>query len=191
MSNRDKNDIRDLAGKILLATPSVPSTYMSKSMVYLCFHDLNGAMGIVVNKLVPDINVYNILNKMQVNTDGIENLDIHFGGVEEMDRCFIVHSSDYMSLESIAITNNIALTVNKDVIKAVTSVGGPRKKLLCMGCCIWDSEQLENEVASSYWIPIDADEALIFGNPKTDKWSKALLKIGSGTKVFSELQGNA
>jgi putative AlgH/UPF0301 family transcriptional regulator len=60
-----------------------------------------------------------------------------------------------------------------------------------MGCCIWDSELLENEVASGYWIPVALDEALIFGDPKVDKWSKALLKIGSKTGVFSDIPGNA
>jgi putative transcriptional regulator len=96
-----------------------------------------------------------------------------------------------MTSDSSIIGGHIALTINGDVIKVIASHIGPKRKLLCMGCCIWETEQLENEVASSYWIPIDSDEALVFGDPKADKWSKALLKIGSQTNMFSDLQGNA
>ena len=63
--------------------------------------------------------------------------------------------------------------------------------MLCMGCCLWEADQLEEEVASGYWVPIEADEALIFGDPRADKWSKALLKIGSHSNVFAEAAGNA
>jgi putative transcriptional regulator len=95
-----------------------------------------------------------------------------------------------MSSDSIPVDNHIALTVSKDILKVVAAKGGPSKKLICVGCCIWDTDQLENEVASSYWVPIKQDEALIFGDPKVDKWSKALLKIGSKTSIFSDIQGN-
>ncbi|MDR0678423.1 MAG: YqgE/AlgH family protein [Holosporaceae bacterium] len=191
MGNKD-NDIQNLRGKILLSTPSISNEYLDKSMVYLCSHDNAGAMGVIINKRVPDINVSSIFKKLKINLRGMENLDIHFGGLEEIDKCFILHSDDYSSPNSILVGHHLALTINGDIIKVITSHGGgPEKKLLCMGCCIWDVEQLENEVASSYWIPIDPDEALIFGDSKADKWSKALLKIGSRTNVFSDLQGNA
>ncbi|MDR0632162.1 MAG: YqgE/AlgH family protein [Holosporaceae bacterium] len=189
MSN---NDIRNLTGKILLSTQAISNEYPNKSMIYLCSHDKNGAIGIVINKLIPEMNVCNILKRLSMDMEeSVENLDILFGGSEEIDKCFILHSDDYMSSNSTIISNHIALTVNGDILKVITSTGGPTKKLLCMGCCLWDMEQLENEVASSYWIPIDPDEALIFGNPKADKWSKALLKIGSQTNMFSDFQGTA
>ncbi|MDR2158071.1 MAG: YqgE/AlgH family protein [Holosporaceae bacterium] len=190
MSNKD-NDIRNLTGKILLSTPSIPDGYLNRSMIYLCSHDKEGAMGVVINKLVPDINMCNILKTLKIKSQGLKNLDVHFGGAHEINRCFILHSDDYMASDSSIVSGHIALTINGDIIKVITSTIGPEKKLICMGCCIWDTEQLENEVAASYWIPIDSDEALIFGDPRTDKWSKALLKIGSKTNVFSDLQGNA
>ncbi|GHU14611.1 UPF0301 protein [Alphaproteobacteria bacterium] len=185
------SDIHNLAGKILLSTPSISNEYLTKSMIYVCSHDKNGAVGIVVNKLIPNMSIKDILEKLNVSAEGIENIDTHFGGSEEIDRCFILHSDDYMSPESTEISSNIALTINSDIVRAMTSTGGPSKKILCMGCYLWDPEQLENEVASSYWIPIEADEALIFGDPKADKWSKALLKIGFQTNLFLDTHGNA
>jgi putative transcriptional regulator len=160
-------------------------------MVFVCSHDKNGAMGIVINKLIPDMNLQKIMQKLKINSDGIDNADIYFGGTEEIDRCFILHSDDYLVSESNIINNRIALTVSVDIIRALVSKGGPSKKILCMGCCLWEGYQLENEVASSYWIPIEADEALIFGDPKVDKWSKALMKIGFRTNLFSDVHGNA
>lgn len=186
-----KNDIENLTGKILLATPAISNEYLSKSMVFVCNHDKNGAMGLVINKLIPNMDIRGLLRKLNVNSRGLENLELHFGGMEESDRCFVLHSDDYLASESTMMAGNIALTINTDIIRVSTSNGGPKKKIICLGCCLWEVEQLENEVAASYWIPIDADEALIFGDQKADKWSKALLKIGSHTNLFSNSQGNA
>lgn len=187
-----KNDIENLTGKILLATPAISNEYLNKSMVFICSHDKKGAMGLVINKPIPNMDIKSLLRKLQVNSDGLENLEMHFGGVEETNRCFILHSDDYLSSESTLIKNNIVLTVNTDIIRTlITSNNGPQKKIICIGCCMWGIEQLENEVASSYWIPIESDEALIFGDPRADKWSKALLKIGLHTNLFLNMSGTA
>jgi putative transcriptional regulator len=185
------NDIRNLTGKILISTPSISNEYLNRSMVYICSHDKNGAMGIVINKIIPNMSIKDILKKLQISFSGVENIDTYFGGTNEIDRCFIIHSDDYLSAESVIISDHVALTINSDILRAMTSSGGPSKKILCMGCCLWETEQLEDEVASSYWIPVDADEALIFGNPSVDKWSKALMKIGSRSNLFLDTSGNA
>ena len=186
-----KNDIENLTGKILLATPAISNEYLNKSMVFICSHDRTGAMGLVINKPIPNMDIKSLLQKLKINSDGLENLEMHFGGPEETDRCFILHSDDYIASESTRIKNNIALTINTDIIRASTSKDGPQKKIICIGCCMWEVEQLENEVASSYWIPIESDEALIFGDPRADKWSKALLKIGLHTNLFLNMSGTA
>lgn len=186
-----KNDIENLTGKILLATPAISNEYLNKSMVFICSHDRTGAMGLVINKPIPNMDIKSLLQKLKINSDGLENLEMHFGGPEETDRCFILHSDDYLASESTRIKNNIALTINTDIIRASTSKDGPQKKIICIGCCTWEVEQLENEVASSYWIPIESDEALIFGDPRADKWSKALLKIGLHTNLFLNMSGTA
>jgi putative transcriptional regulator len=160
-------------------------------MIYVCSHDKNGAMGVVVNKLIPNLDISGLLKNLRAKNKELANLNIHFGGREEIDRCFVLHSDDYMLHNSHLICNNIALTIDKDILNVITANGGPSKKLICIGCCIWETDQLENEVASSYWIPVEQDDALIFGDPKVDKWSKALMKIGSKTSMFSDIQGNA
>lgn len=186
-----RNDIENLAGKILLATLAISNEYLSKSMVFVCCHDKNGAMGLVVNKLLPDISAQNTLKKLNINVNQTKSLEIHFGGLEESDKCFILHSGDYLPPKSTLIKADIALTTNADIIKSFISGECPQKKIVCVGCCIWENKQLEKEVASSYWIPIESDEDLIFGDSKADKWSKALLKIGSRTNLLLDARGNA
>lgn len=189
--NNESNDMNNLVGKILVSTPSIPMKYLNKSMVYMCRHDCNGTVGIIVNKIIPGMEVHKILQKLSVNTLDIANISISFGGPEEIDQCFMIHSDDFMSPNSVVINKHIALTINGDLVKAMTLNVGPTRKILCMGCCLWEPYQLEDEIAANYWIPIDQDDALIFGDSKMDKWSKAILKIGSHSHVFAASSGNA
>lgn len=189
-----KNDIENLTGKILVATPAISNEYLNKSMVLVCSHDENGAMGLIINKPIPSMNIGNLMRRLNLYSEEFENLEVYFGGLEETDRCFILHSDDYLLEKSSRIRDGVALTINADIIRASLSgrwPQGPRERMVCIGCCIWEMDQLENEVASSYWIPVESDEALIFGNPKVDKWSKALLKIGMHSSLFSKESGNA
>lgn len=190
-----KNDVKNLTGKILLATPAISNEYLSRSMVLVCSQDDNGAMGLIINKPMPNMNIRKLITKLNWgDVGGLDNFNVYFGGLEETDRCFVLHSDECMSEESAIIRDGVALTINSDIIRASVSGGwyqSPREKMICIGCCMWDADQLENEVASSYWIPVESDEALIFGNPRADKWSKALLKIGVHTNLFSRESGNA
>ncbi len=192
MNNRN-NDLQNLTGYILLATPTIVSEYLSQSMIYICDHSKDGAMGVVINKLIPDVHILNIFRKWKLgnNDSSFKDLHIHFGGMDEIDKCFIIHSDDCMVKNSQIIKNHTALTISDDIIKSFITSGGPKRKILCMGCCTWTNGQLENEIASNYWIPIPADEALIFGDPFSDKWGKAFLKIGLHSKLFSDKSGNA
>ncbi|MBE6447302.1 MAG: hypothetical protein E7015_02325 [Alphaproteobacteria bacterium] len=190
--DKKNSDLQQLTGCVLLATPSITTEYLNKSMVYICEHSEDGAMGVVINKLIPDANILNIIKKWKINNSNhADDLHIHFGGMEEIDKCFILYSDDYTSSNNQIIKDHIALAISDDIIKSVITSEGPTRKIICMGCCTWEAGQLENEIASNYWIPIPADEALIFGDPCTDKWSKAFLKIGLQSKLFIHKAGNA
>lgn len=185
------DDMSKLSGKILVSTPIIPIKYMKRTMIYVCKHDYEGTVGIIINKIIPGMEVHSILKRMHMNVKNIDNVNVNFGGPEEIDQCFILHSDDFMSPSSVIINNHVALTINKDLVKAITLNVGPSRKLLCMGCCLWEPYQLEDEISSNYWIPIVQDEALIFGRSRVDKWKKALLKIGSNSNIFASISGNA
>ncbi len=189
MSNRE-NDIRNLTGKILLATPNISDTYISKSMVYICEHSDKGAMGVIVNKILPEMSLLQIFTK--INSRDIGNVKIHIGGDRDIDKGYILHTNNNLSENTIFVHDNIFMTTCDNVVKSFAfMMGESERKILCLGCYRWDPLQLENEVASNYWIPIHADEALIFGNPCADKWSKAFLKIGLHFPLFLDKFGRA
>ena len=187
--SKKRNDLQKLTGSILLATPTISTDYLQKTMIYICEHSEDGAMGLVINKLIPDANIINTIRKLRDNLLG--DINIYFGGMEEIDKCFILYSDDNATFANNIIKDQIALTISDDILKTVTTFGGPERKIICMGCCTWSSGQLENEIAENNWIPIPADEALIFGDPRSDKWSKAFLKIGLRSKLFVHTAGNA
>ncbi|MDR2766672.1 MAG: YqgE/AlgH family protein [Holosporaceae bacterium] len=189
MRNRESN-VQKLQGKLLLSTSSISNEYLKKTIIFVCDHGKNGAMGVIINKLVPNMSVRCILEKLHMNTDGVEDLEIHFGGLDEMDRCFVVHSSDHMAPGSKLIMEGLAISTDEDVL-GIVSCATPKRKMLCMGCCIWTPEQLESEVTGGQWIAVDGDEKLIFDDPREDKWNAALSKIGSSTNLFSHIEGSA
>ena len=189
MSNRE-NDIQDLTGKILLATPNISNAYMSKSMVYICEHSDKGAMGVVINKILPNMNLLQIFTKM--NFGDIGDVEIRIGGDRDIDKGYILHTNKNISENTIAVRDNIRITTCDNLVNTFAFImGESERKILCVGCYRWDSQQLENEITSNYWIPIRADEALIFGDSCADKWSKAFLKIGLRFPLFLDKFGRA
>jgi len=187
MSNRE-SDIQDLTSRILLATPNISDAYMNKSMVFVCKHSSEGAVGVIINKIIPKLSLVT-----QIKLDDIVgDVSIHIGGNKDLDNCYILHTNSNLSEDTIAVDNNIFLTVCSDIIKSLEFVNkDPKRKILCLGCCCWDPQQLENEIAANYWIPIPADEALIFGDSLATKWSKAFLKIGLHSHLFLDKSGRA
>lgn len=190
MSNKD-SDIQNLTGRILLSTPSAREGRVNKSMIFICEHGEKGAMGVTINKILPELNLISILNKFD---DSLEKeLIIHLGGDKSLDKCFILHTNETQLFSGTRpVHNNLFLTISDDILKSLTFLNkNPERKILCVGCCTWEAFQLEEEVSSNYWIPIVADEALIFGDPHIDKWSKAFLKIGLNSSLFLDKTGNA
>lgn len=189
---QQEDNIRNLTGKILLSTSLIADSYLNKSMVFVCNHDSKGAMGVVINKLIPNIKVSEIFKALNIRPKcKISDLEIHYGGPEEINRCFILHSLEYSVEGSQQISERLAFSMQQDVVRSAVSFASFSQKLLCMGCLLWEPDQLENEVASSEWLPVDADDALLFGAVHANKWGAAMLKIGIKNNVFSKLYGCA
>ena len=110
----------------------------------------------------------------------------------DVDKCYVLHTNKNLSENTVSVQDNIFLTVCDNVARTFSFVmDEPERKILCLGCYRWDSGKLEKEITSNYWIPIQADEALIFGDPFADKWSKAFLKIGLRSPLFLDRFGRA
>ncbi|MBQ3564887.1 MAG: YqgE/AlgH family protein [Alphaproteobacteria bacterium] len=186
------NNIQKLTGKLLLSTMATPSDkYLSKSIVLVCQHSKDGAMGLITNKVVPDLEILSLLNKTDLShLQNKNNMPFHLGGTENTDKCFVIHSNDFKFESSRKIDKQMSFATFDDLFR-IPPLSAPKNKIACVGCCSWEPGQLEDEVGRTLWIPLDADKDLIFGNPFFDKWRAALFKIGSKSKLLLEKFGNA
>jgi len=182
---------------MLIAMPSMGDPRFSRSVVFLCAHSKDGAMGIVVNKLASGITFPDLLEQLDIEPAAspghqLESLKVHFGGPVETARGFVLHSSDYrQETSSMAIADQVSLTATVDILKAMAAGNGPTRTLLALGYAGWSAGQLENEIRSNGWLHCDADEDLLFNTNVELKYDQALAKIGVDPSFLSGVAGNA
>ena len=189
-----------LDGQILIAMPIMDDERFSRSVIYLCAHSSEGAMGIVVNRAAGSIDFpgllvqLNIIDKDHQITlpDAAESLKVLMGGPVETGRGFVLHSSDFFIKDAtLPIDDGICLTATLDILKAIASGTGPKQAILALGYAGWAPGQLENEIQHNGWLHCDADPDLIFGRNVEDKYKLALDKIGIDLAMLSNEAGHA
>jgi putative transcriptional regulator len=172
-------DRYDLTGKLLISMPFLSDMRFSHTVIYICGHDSQGAMGLIVNKGLPSVTFEELLEQMEVSIPTIEKkVPIHYGGPVEIGRGFVLHSSDYVSEATVIIENGFAMTATLDILRAMALDEGPEQALLALGYVGWGSGQLENEIQENGWLSIDANSELIFGTDLDNKWRQALATLG-------------
>jgi putative transcriptional regulator len=182
----------DLTGKILIAMPFLSDPRFIHAVIYVCGHDAQGAMGLIVNKGLPAVTFEELLTQMEVDVSTVTTLvPIHYGGPVEVGRGFVLHSSDYASESTVLIENGFAMTATLDILRAIALNEGPRETLLALGYVGWGAGQLENEIQENGWLTIEADPALIFGRDLEGKWRQALATLGIDPAVLSFEIGHA
>lgn len=185
-------DDYDLTGKILIAMPFLSDPRFTHAVIYVCGHDAQGAMGLIVNKGLPAVTFEELLIQMNVDVSNIApQVPVHYGGPVEIGRGFVLHSSDYASESTVLIENGFAMTATLDILRAIAQNEGPRDTLLALGYVGWGSGQLENEIQENGWLTIEADPDLIFGSDLENKWRQALATLGIDPAVLSFEIGHA
>ncbi|MBX9804613.1 MAG: YqgE/AlgH family protein [Alphaproteobacteria bacterium] len=159
--------------------PFLPDPRFTHAVIYICGHDAQGAMGLIVNKGLPAITFEELLTQMEVDISTIATqVPIHYGGPVEVGRGFVLHSSDYVSESTVLIENGFAMTATLDILRAIALNEGPRETLLALGYVGWGAGQLEHEIQENGWLTIDASPELIFGSDLDGKWRQALATLG-------------
>lgn len=172
-------DNYNLTGKILIAMPFLSDPRFSQTVIYVCGHDSQGAMGLIVNKGLPTVTFKDLLTQMDVTfSESSEQIPVQYGGPVEVGRGFVLHSNDYMSESTVLIENGFAMTATLDILRAMALNQGPRDTLLALGYVGWSAGQLENEIQQNGWLPIEANEELVFGQDLENKWRQALATLG-------------
>ncbi|MFC6197214.1 YqgE/AlgH family protein [Ponticaulis profundi] len=183
-----------LAGKILIAMPGIDDDRFSRTVILLCAHNDEHAMGIVLNRTMMDLTLPELLDQLNVPIQANPPTDpILLGGPVGKDRGFVLHSEDFESIgATIPVADGIRLTATKEVLHAIASEECPKKCRLALGYSGWGPHQLEAELKENIWLVTDADDEIIFDCDFDNKWEKALQKLGiSSTQIQIGTAGSA
>jgi len=185
---------------MLIAMPSMRDERFSRSVIYICAHSSEGAMGIIVNQLAVNVNFPDLLVQLEVipAADLIQlpqragTVKVLKGGPVETGRGFVLHSADFFIENStLPIDEGICLTATLDILKAIARGDGPASAVLALGYAGWAPGQLENEIQENGWLHCAADTDLIFGTDNDNKYERALKKLGIAVGMLSSEAGHA
>ena len=186
-----------LAGQLIIAGPGMLDKRFRNTVIYMCVHDAEQAMGIILNRPKPDLKLSSMLPHLNVKGPVThEDTQVLYGGPVETERGFVLHTRDFSDpTTTLPLSDTLALTTSKSVLNALTKPNAPKRAVLALGYAGWTSGQLEAEIMRNSWIvvPISspADEDIIFtGDPK-QKWKHALAKIGITPEFLSAEAGSA
>jgi putative transcriptional regulator len=177
-----------LDGQFLVAMPAMTDKRFARSVIYMCAHSVQGAMGLIVNQRAPHITFPELLGQLSIpggdnGGNGFEpdriDLDVHVGGPVETGRGFVLHSSDYFAADStLPIDDGVSLTATVDILKAIASGKGPDRAILALGYAGWRPGQLESEIQANGWLHCPRDVDLLFDRDLDQKYGRAMSKIG-------------
>ncbi len=186
-------EAQHLDGKLLIAMPSMGDPRFNRSVVYLCAHSGDGAMGLIVNKPAADLNFGDLLEQLDIKAERpIEGIDVHYGGPVEHGRGFVLHSRDYEAQDATLNVNDMfGMTATLDILEDISQGHGPESCLLALGYAGWGPGQLEDEIRENGWLTCDANAGLVFSDDHDGKWKAAMDVVGIDPRMLSSEGGSA
>jgi len=184
----------DLTGKVLIAMPGMGDPRFAGSVVFMCSHSPEGAMGLIVNKRMAEVTFAEMLEQLEiVPPGGAPDMPVCFGGPVEMRRGFVLHTSDYHSAknESLVVDHRFAMTATLEILEDIAHRRGPLKALMTLGYSGWGPGQLEAEIGDNGWLTAEATPELIFSTAIDRKWEAALQSLGVHPLMLSSEAGHA
>ncbi|MCL4767959.1 MAG: YqgE/AlgH family protein [Hyphomicrobiaceae bacterium] len=189
-----------LEGQLLIAMPAMSDRRFARSVIYMCAHSAEGAMGLIINQRAPSINFPDLLERLQLVDEDAEaavppdmmQMAIHLGGPVEPERGFVLHSADYYTPSStLPINDEVCLTATIDILKALAAGEGPDRAILALGYAGWAPGQLESEIHANGWLHCAADLELVFDLDLEEKYERALFKLGIDPTHLVNAAGHA
>jgi putative transcriptional regulator len=173
-----------LTGQLLIAMPAMGDPRFAQSVIYLCAHTAEGAMGLVLNRPLKDPS-------FEAPLPPARRIRLYAGGPVDDARGFVLHTTDWTGEGSLCVNEGLALTASLDVLKAIAEGGGPREGILALGYAGWGPGQLDAEIQQNAWLSVPADEAIVFGGDHDTKWRRALGKLNIDPLLLSGAAGHA
>jgi putative transcriptional regulator len=169
-----------MKGHILIAMPHLSDPYFRRSLVFICEHDEQGAMGLIINKSFEDDSIKKIFPSLIVNDDAINEVisPMHFGGPVDLERGFLLHSTDFVSEDTLKINEDFSLTSNSEIIDAIQIGTGPQSFKMMLGYAGWGKGQLESEIENGDWLFQEVKPDFIFNGVEIEKWISATQSFG-------------
>jgi len=182
----------NLTHHFLIAMPAMADPHFSKTLTYICEHNDQGALGLVVNR-PSEMTLAKLLEQVSipVSTGDCDRIAVHYGGPVQTDRGFVLHGPVGNWQSTLSISSEIGLTTSKDILQAVARGEGPRKMLVTLGYAGWAPGQLEHELAQNAWLTVAARDDVIFDLPPTERLPAAMEMLGVDYATLSENAGHA
>lgn len=181
-----------LTGQLLIAMPTMGDPRFERTVIYMCAHSADGAMGLVVNKAADEIDFSELLSQLKIETGEIKHpIPVLAGGPVESGRGFVLHSLDYSQESTLKVTEDVGLTATVDILRAMAEGEGPRHSLLTLGYAGWSSGQLDHEIQANGWLNVAADASILFDAELGQKWDRAVRKVGIDPSFLSADAGHA
>ncbi|HET7880743.1 MAG TPA: YqgE/AlgH family protein [Acetobacteraceae bacterium] len=181
-----------LTGQLLIAMPAMEDERFAHSVIYLCAHTPEGAMGLVLNRPLEKPKFDELLRQLDVAPQPpARRIRLCAGGPMDNARGFVLHTTDWTGEGSLRVDEGVALTASLDVLKAIAEGKGPREGLLALGYAGWGPGQLDAEIQQNAWLSVPADETLVFDGDDDTKWRRALAKLKIDPLLLSGTAGHA
>ncbi len=186
------DSINSLQGQLLIASPHMDDTRFKRSVIMMCQHDAQSAMGLVINKQASSLKLGDLYEKLDIGAPRFAVEDpVHIGGPVDSNRGFVLHSQDHMLPDSMAITHEIGLTASVEILRDITGGVGPSHTIVSLGCAGWSPGQLDREMSENVWLNLPASTDLVFEHDRETLWQQAFDAIGIDPAYFAGDAGNA
>ena len=181
-----------VTGQLLIAMPGMRDERFAKSVIYMCAHTEEGAMGLVLNRRLDSLTFAELISQLELDEKHLSrDVPVHFGGPVESGRGFVLHTSDYQQDATLEVVNGVALTATVEILKAIAQGKGPQKSLLAKGYARWGPGQLDKEIRANGWLQVPRDSEIIFDIEPDTKWERAIQRLGIDPRMLSDDVGHA
>lgn len=181
-----------LAGHLLIAMPGMQDPRFDHSVVCLCAHSSEGAMGVMINRPLAGMVFDDLLRQLKVEPlPPARRIRMLSGGPVETGRGFVLHTDDWRTEGSLDFAPGLTLTASTDILAAIAGGGGPRDGVLALGYAGWGPGQLEDEIQRNAWLNVPADAALLFREDLSGSWNAALARLRIDPALLSGTAGHA
>jgi putative transcriptional regulator len=181
-----------LEGQLLLALPGIGDPRFERTVIYMCQHSADSAMGLVINRAMPRLHLGDLLEQLKIPVEGpVAKKPVLAGGPVETGRGFVLHTADYQQDSTLQISEDVSLTATVDILKQIAGSKGPERALVALGYAGWGPGQLDTELTRHGWLTAPASMKVIFDTPLDQKWTGALATLGIDVSMLANETGHA